>query len=103
MIGNAICRKPFRSNGDSNSKVWSASVCRWSCSARAADEFLRTRECQFGGNLDGRFQRPVDPAEIGNNAMHSVGRLLVLGTRLQAQDYVNAPDDHHSSSVSLHP
>ena len=28
--------------------------------------------------------------------MHSLGRLLVLGTRLQAQDYVNAPDDQHS-------
>ena len=28
--------------------------------------------------------------------MHSLGRLLVLGSRLQAQNYVNAPDDQHS-------
>ena len=71
-------------------------MCRGSCSARAADEFLRTCECQFRGDLDGRFQRPVDRAEIGKNAMHSLGRLLMLGTRLQAQNYVNAPDDQHS-------
>ena len=28
--------------------------------------------------------------------MHSLGRLPVLGSRPQAQDYVNAPDDQHS-------
>ena len=33
--------------------------------------------------------------------MHSLGRLPVLGSRPQAQDYVNAPDDQHST-LGLH-
>jgi hypothetical protein len=58
--------------------------------------FLLSCERQFRGDLDGRFQRPVDGAEIRKGAVHPLGGLAVLGSRLQAQHNVNAPDDQYS-------
>ena len=63
---------------------------------RRRSPFLPSCEGQFRCDRDGRFQRPVDGAEVRKHAMHPLGGLPVLGSRLQAQHHVNAPDDQHS-------
>ena len=39
-------------------------------------------ERQFRCDVDGRFQRPVDGAEIRKNAVHALGGLPVLRSHL---------------------
>ena len=57
---------------------------------------LLSLEGQFGRDLDGRFQRPVDRAALGKHAVHPLRGFLLLGTCLQAQHDMYAADDQHS-------
>src|SRR5690242_18925702 len=57
---------------------------------------LLSFESQFGRDLDGRFQCPVDRAELGKHAVHPFRRFLLLGAGLQAEPDVYAADDQDS-------